>query len=123
VSMIVPGKDGSFDEKVLLVVFFKGTPEAAVAALAHFVAGDFEEAAACANRALAQSPRFAPTLRVLAASFAKLGRTDDARQAMLDLLRMEPQLTVTTLRGRLAHMDEKALDPFLAALRVAGLPE
>jgi hypothetical protein len=26
--MMVPGKDGSFDEKVLLVVFFRGTPDA-----------------------------------------------------------------------------------------------
>ncbi|NJO24139.1 MAG: hypothetical protein HC868_16015 [Sphingomonadales bacterium] len=96
---------------------------AAVAALAHFLAGDFEEAAACANRALAQSPRFAPTLRVLAASFARLGRTHEVRQAMQDLLRLKPQLAVTTLRGRLGHMDDKALDPFLEALRVAGLPE
>ena len=96
---------------------------AAVAGLAHFVAGEFEEATACANRALAQSPRFAPSLRVLAASFAKLGRMDDARQAMRDLLRLEPQLTVTMLRGRLKHMHEKALNPFLEALRVAGLPE
>jgi hypothetical protein len=27
---MVPGKDGSFDEKVFLVVFFWGTPEAAI---------------------------------------------------------------------------------------------
>ena len=26
--LMVPGKDGPFHEKVLLVVFFKGTPEA-----------------------------------------------------------------------------------------------
>jgi tetratricopeptide (TPR) repeat protein len=96
---------------------------AAVAALAHFVAGEFEQATACARKALAQSPRFAPTLRVLAASLAKLGRTDDARQAMQDLLRLEPQLTVTMLRRRLRHMDAKARKPFLEALRVAGLPE
>jgi TolB-like protein len=95
---------------------------AAVAALAHFVAGDFESAASSSETALAQNPRFAPTLRVLAASFARLGRIDAAAQAIRELLKLEPQLTIIALRGRLDHMVEGVREPFLDALRLAGLP-
>ena len=95
---------------------------AAVAALAHFVAGDFEKAANSSKRALAQNPRFAPTLRVLAASLARLGQTDAAAQAIRELLNLEPQLTITALRDRLDHMVEGVRGTFLDALRLAGLP-
>ena len=60
---------------------------ASAAALTHFAAGRFEEAVACAKRALAQNPRFTRTLRVLAASLAKLGREEAAKQVMQDLLK------------------------------------
>ena len=63
------------------------------------------------------------TLRVLAASLAKLGQMEGARQVMQDLLRIEPHLTATKLRWRLRHMDESVLTPFLEGLRLAGLPE
>lgn len=96
---------------------------AAAAALAHLVAEQFEEAAACARRALAHNPRFAPTLRVLAASLARLGQAGSAARVIEELLRLEPELTLTTIRWRLKHMDESALNPFLEALRMAGLPD
>jgi TolB-like protein/Flp pilus assembly protein TadD len=96
---------------------------AAAAALAHFVAGEFDAAVVCARKALAQNPRFAPTLRVLAASLARLDDIDGAIRAVRELLKLEPHLTLGTLRVRLAHMDERALTPFIEALRIAGLPE
>lgn len=77
---------------------------ASAAALAHFAAGQFEEAVDCAKRTLAQNPRFTRTLRVL---------IEGARQVMQDLLRIEPHLTVTKLRWRLRHMDKSVLSPFL----------
>jgi tetratricopeptide (TPR) repeat protein len=96
---------------------------ASAAALAYFAAGQFEEAVACARRALAQNPRFTRTLRVLASSLAKLGREDDAKHVMQDLLTIEPHLTVSKLRWRLRHMNESVLSPFSEGLRLAGLPE
>jgi TolB-like protein len=96
---------------------------AAAAALAHFVAGQFEPAVGCARKALAQNPRFAPTLRVLAASLARLGDMDGAAQSVRELLKLEPHLTLPVLRSRMAHMDESALIPFMQALRIAGLPD
>ncbi len=96
---------------------------ASAAALAHFAAGQFEEAVACAQRALAQNPRFTRTLRVLAASLAQLGREEGAKQVMRELLKIEPHLTVSKIRWRLRHMDESVLSPFLEGLRLSGLPE
>ena len=96
---------------------------ASAAALAHFAAGEFEEAVVCAKRTLAQNPRFTRTLRVLASSLAKLGQIEGARKVIADLLRIEPDLTVTKLRWRLRQMDESVLSPFAEGLRLAGLPE
>jgi TolB-like protein/Tfp pilus assembly protein PilF len=101
----------------------KGWYIAAAVALAHFVAEQFEDAVCSAKKALAQNPSFAPSMRVLAAGLARLGRFDEAKQVMKDLLRQEPLLTIATLRARLAHMDKAALIKFLEALRMAGLPE
>ena len=95
---------------------------AAVSALAHFVAGEFDKAVIASERALAQNPRFAPTLRVLAASQARLGNANAAVSAVRELLRLEPQLTIAALHRRLGHMVETAREPFLDALRLAGLP-
>jgi TolB-like protein/Flp pilus assembly protein TadD len=96
---------------------------AGAAAFAHFVEGQFEEAVRCAERALAHNPRFTRTLRVLAASLARLGRMDSAGQVMQEVLKIEPHLTLTKLRWRLRHMDEGVLKRFSEALRLAGLPE
>ena len=96
---------------------------AAVAALAYFVAGEFDKAATSSERALAQNPRFAPTLRVLAASQARLGNGNAAASAVCELLKLEPQLTLKKLRRRLRHMPEGVLRSFLEALRVAGVPD
>jgi tetratricopeptide (TPR) repeat protein len=96
---------------------------AAAAAHAHLAAGQLEEATSCAKRALAQNPRFAGTLRVLAASLAKLGRADDAAQVLQQVLKIEPGLTLTKLRRRVRQQDESVLSPYLEGLRMAGLPQ
>jgi hypothetical protein len=39
------------------------------------------------------------------------------------VLNIEPQLTLTKLRGRLMFIEEKNWHNYAAALRLAGLPE
>jgi TolB-like protein len=51
-------------------------------ALAHFCMGQFEEAAKLSNEALKLNPDFHPAAGVLAASYAHLGRIEEARAAM-----------------------------------------
>jgi TolB-like protein len=96
---------------------------AAAAALAHFGLAQLEEAISYARKALAQNPRFAGSQRVLAASLARLGRTDEAAGVVRELLTIEPDLTIAKLHWRLKHMHGSVLNPFLDGLRIAGLPE
>jgi TolB-like protein len=92
-------------------------------AYTYFQAGRFAESVDAAKRALMQNPRFTVALRNLAASLVRLGRMDEAAEAMRDLLAIEPQLTLTRLRGRMMNVDERLWQDYSAALRRAGLPE
>jgi TolB-like protein/Flp pilus assembly protein TadD len=89
----------------------------------HFVAGQFEQAAARAHKAWAQNPRFKPPPRILAASLARLSRMDEAAQVVQQTLKTEPHLTVTKFRRRLGYMEADILEAFMGALRTAGFPE
>jgi hypothetical protein len=90
---------------------------------AHYIAGQFDEPVTRAKKALAQNPRFAIALRYLAASLAKLGKSEDTAEVMRDIRRYEPQLTLSLLRKRLMFMEESVWQKFADGLRLAGLPE
>jgi TolB-like protein len=87
--------------------------------MAHFFAERFDEAAMWTQKALIQNPRFTPALRFLAASLAKLGQRDRAHEVIREVLEIEPNLTVSSLRRRLFVINEL----YAGALRLAGLPE
>jgi TolB-like protein len=92
-------------------------------ALAHVVAGDFEAAAACARMAVDQNPRSTIALRFLAGSLARLGQKDKAADALRDMLKIEPGLTLETLRSRLVGIDDRVWRMVAEGLRLAGLPD
>jgi TolB-like protein/class 3 adenylate cyclase len=92
-------------------------------AFAHFVEGRFDEAASYAQKALAQNPRHTPLLRWLAASLAKLEQRDKAAEAVRELLKLEPQLTISKLRARTMYYEESVWNKYADGLRLAGLPE
>jgi hypothetical protein len=62
-------------------------------------------------------------MRLLAANLANLGETGAPSQAVADMLRIEPDLTMRKLRARLAYMHESLWDNLSRGLRLAGLPE
>jgi adenylate cyclase len=66
-------------------------------AIAHFVAGRFEEAAAAANRAAQGHPRFSPPYWMRAAALVSLGRIDEAETMAQQLLVMQPQFTIRSI--------------------------
>ena len=101
----------------------RGWLRAAGMALACLVAGKFDEAAALARSALAENPRYAAALRILAASLAKLGQMDQAAELVRQVLQIEPQFTLTRLRARLTFMDEGVWNAYADGMRLAGLPE
>jgi TolB-like protein/Flp pilus assembly protein TadD len=94
------------------------------AAIAHFAAGNYAEGIACEERALRERPKAPPALRFLAACHAELGQMDEARRAIVDVLRLAPQSSIKRdVYGQVAYARETDRERYAAALRKAGLPE
>jgi adenylate cyclase len=87
------------------------------------VAGDYEEALKFGRQALQENPRNAPAHRVVAASLALLGRTEEARKAMRALLAVAPNSTVSHFLRNIPYRDAEFVTRYLRGLREAGLPE
>lgn len=85
--------------------------------------GSFEEGAEWARKALAQNPRYTVAMRLLAANLANLGQTDGPADAIADMLRIEPDLTIRKLRARLIFMDDALWQKLSRGLKLAGLPD
>ena len=92
-------------------------------AAAHVVAGRYEQALDWANRTL-RAERYTFALRVKAVACAQLHRIDDTREALSQLLELQPWYTVTRARvfySRIFGPEIAAV--FVDGLRKAGLPE
>ena len=96
---------------------------AASIALAHFRYGRYAEAVSFNNRALLGNPRYAASLRVLAASFALRGEREKAAEALKRYLAVDPHASVSTLRVRLGYLCDEIWNRLADGLRLAGLPE
>jgi adenylate cyclase len=84
--------------------------------IAHFLNNQFEDAAAILLAALEQAPSFPHTLRVLAASYAHMGRLDEAREIVERLRAITPVL----IPSRLAWRNPEHRELFLSGLRLAA---
>jgi len=91
-------------------------------AIAHFVAGRFEESAAAAHRAAQAHPRFSPPYWMRAAALAKLGRIDEAKIVAQRLLEVQPQFTIASITSA-PFANPEILAALGDALRHIGLPE
>jgi TolB-like protein/class 3 adenylate cyclase/Flp pilus assembly protein TadD len=90
-------------------------------AFAHLFLGQPEEAVRWAERAVlfAKNP---PGLRILAASLAAAGRSDEARNVIQNLLEIQPNSCLS--RSRTANYRRpEDLELYVESLRRAGLPE
>ncbi len=97
---------------------------AVVPAIAHLLAGRFEQAIEWADRALQYQPRYIPTRRYKIAANAHLGRLADARAELGKLLVIDPGATVARFRANAARSAApEFIDVVSAGLRLAGLPE
>jgi adenylate cyclase len=92
-------------------------------AVAHFVGGRYHEAAKWAEQSLQRKPDAALPHRFLAASYAHLGRLDEARRALDEALRLTPGFSLAAVRLMAASADPAFRDPLIDGLRKAGLPE
>jgi TolB-like protein len=93
-------------------------------ALAHLVAGRYEEAIEWANRALDAEPKSAAVVGYKAAACGHLGRVEEGRASIARLRELRSGFTVTSAEkalGKFAAPEVLAI--FLEGYRKAGLPE
>jgi adenylate cyclase len=91
--------------------------------IAHMMTGEYDEAVQFGRQALREMPRNVVAHRVVAASLALLGRTDEAAAAMRTLLAVAPNFTMSHMRRFISYHDAEFVERYLRGLRKAGLPE
>jgi adenylate cyclase len=91
-------------------------------ALAHYVAGSYDEAVIWARKAVGLNPQLCALLRVLIVSLVANGQVNEARQAGQALLRAQPRFRISDYAMVCPYHAEIGTQ-FLDRLRVAGLPE
>ncbi len=93
------------------------------AATAHLFCGRPDRAAELAERSIALNGQWDSSYIFLIASYAQLDRQSDAQAALVKLLEIRPDVTISRCKERLPIRNAASLDMVLDGLRNAGLPE
>jgi class 3 adenylate cyclase/tetratricopeptide (TPR) repeat protein len=93
-----------------------------LSATAALAARKWERAVELARRSLRANRTHASTLRAMAIAQSELGRLDDARKTVHELMRLEPTLTVTNYLERSPASEYETGKIWSEALRRAGVP-
>ncbi|MFQ5973750.1 MAG: tetratricopeptide repeat protein [Alphaproteobacteria bacterium] len=86
-------------------------------------AGRYADAVPSLTRAVDRYPNFVTPRRHLAAIFVRMDRMGEARRQAEEILRLEPDYSLSRLSARLPYQDPVARDYYLDGLRQAGLPD
>ncbi len=81
----------------------------------------YEDAIRALNRVTSRNPDWLPAHAFLAATYAEVGRMEDARRAGHDVLRISPQITAGDASSRLPYKDPATLARVIGAFVAAGL--
>ena len=93
-------------------------------AVAHLIAGRYQEAIEWADRSLREVPRYESTIRNRVVACAHLGRIDEARDWLRRLLEITPRLTIARYKALYGITHPPGIiDIYVEGLRKAGLPE
>jgi tetratricopeptide (TPR) repeat protein len=85
------------------------------------LAGRYEEAATASKKLLVRNPNFLPAHLQLANCYAQMGRLDEARAEVAEVLRIAPHFSLEVLRQSFPFKDPAVLERELDAWRQAGL--
>ena len=88
-----------------------------------FLMKRYEDALPPLLEAARRNPAFDRIQLILAATYAELGRMDDAEWAVQELLLINPDITLQSEREDNLYRNQSDLEHVLNALRKAGLPE
>ncbi|WP_170611225.1 adenylate/guanylate cyclase domain-containing protein [Ruegeria arenilitoris] len=89
----------------------------------YFFRGEYEKAIDLSNRGLQSDPGLFGALVTLACANARLGRMDEAKRAIDQLLTDIPRYSLSAVRKNPMFVDPKLVDELIDSLRLAGLPE
>ncbi len=90
---------------------------------AHFFLGDYEKAIEVSKKALHQDPSVFGALVTLACTYAQLGREEEAKHYVDELLRLIPRYTLHALRRNPMFVHPEYIDKLIESMSLAGLPE
>ncbi|CAN7758226.1 adenylate/guanylate cyclase domain-containing protein [Mesorhizobium sp. LjNodule214] len=85
----------------------------------YYLLGDYNEAMHYLQRIAQPGPAY----RLIAATYARLGRPDDAMQAGAELLKINPEFSISRYAAQAPYANREDLDRYVTGLRMAGLPE
>lgn len=88
-----------------------------------FLMKRYAEALSPLEEAVLRNPAFDRIQLILAATYAELGRLDDAQWAVEEMLLINPDITLASERAVNLYRYERDLEHVLGALRKAGVPE
>lgn len=86
-----------------------------------FIAGRYQEALECTEKALRENPSVPGIYRLRAACLSQVGRVDEAKAALADLLRLVPDANVASTKAQIPLKRPGDLERCLEALKRAGL--
>ena len=92
-------------------------------AYAHFLAGRYDMASSCAEKAMRDNPAFLLAICISAASNALAGRLERGQRAMSRALECDPNLRGSNLRDLAPFRRAEDFTTFAKGLLKAGLPE
>ena len=90
---------------------------------AYFCSGDYDEASAWAEKALAEAPNYAPALRLGAAANALAGRLERAQKPTRRMRELDPAFRISDMKDRFPSRRPEHPAKYEEGLRLAGLPE
>ena len=90
---------------------------------AYFQMGDLEKALQYAQQAVRRPETQFWGYSILTATLAKLGRSDEAKLAVGNLLLKRPDFSISFFKDTFTSIAPRFIDPYLDGLRKAGLPE
>ena len=85
--------------------------------------GDYEEATRQLRETLSRRPKNRPAHTWLAATYARIGRMDEARAEADTVLRLEPSYTIDRATRFIPFKHPEHAKHLFDALRMAGIPE
>lgn len=97
-------------------------PKTGIAA-AHLCQGRYSEALEWAAKSLAHQQRWGSAIWVSAAASALIGRTNEARQFVDEILEQNPTMRISNLTDFLPFRRAQDIGTFADGFRLAGLPE